>query len=184
MTIISARYRGLIYAGDTPLACSIPITQTGPMQLTVGAGTFVTTGEARIGRYLPAVHDPELAAGRLELLPDGQRVRQWTVAPTTVVLGVDAVITVTADAMRVKEYLVELCVRGGDVDVVGRSRFLPEGVRRPLPPGWVAVHLLVYPFLVPPGTTALDQLAIPVLSILPGFPPGTTAEDWTTQGGP
>lgn len=41
--IKSEVYRGLIYAGSTPLASSIILEQTGPMQLTVRAGTLIDT---------------------------------------------------------------------------------------------------------------------------------------------
>lgn len=46
--IKSELYQGKIYAGDTPLECSIAVDQTGPLQLTIRAGHLQTTGQARI----------------------------------------------------------------------------------------------------------------------------------------
>lgn len=41
--IKSEMFRGLIYAGETLLASTIQVEQTGPMQLRVKAGSFTTT---------------------------------------------------------------------------------------------------------------------------------------------
>ena len=55
--IRSEVHRGLIYAGETPLACTIAVEQTGPMVLTIRAGSLTTTGEAVIRPYEPARHE-------------------------------------------------------------------------------------------------------------------------------
>jgi hypothetical protein len=178
-----------IYAGDTPLACTVRVEQTGPMQLTVRAGRFTTTGEARITPEQP--DDPgEIAAGRAERLPDGVRVRRWLLdaqgAPwrpsVTHTLRTDAPFPLTADSTSPKTYLIELGLLNGTPEVLCRSQLAGEALPDP-PAGWEPVHWLAGPFVVPAGATTLDALAIPVFAVLPDFPPGTTAADWATQRG-
>lgn len=62
MAVISELYRGLIYAGDTPLESTLVVEQTGPLQLTIRAGHLQTTGQARI------VHKRQLRQGQIDQL--------------------------------------------------------------------------------------------------------------------
>src|SRR3990167_3551713 len=100
--VTSEEGRGLIFSGDTPLACTIAVEQTGPMQLTVRAGAFTSTGQARIRDYVPAAHDAAIAAGDAEMLPDGQRVRLWIrgARARTYTLAADVVIDLTSHPSR------------------------------------------------------------------------------------
>lgn len=115
--IKSELYRGLIFAGNTPLASDLVVEQTGPMQLTVRAGSLTDT---RGNVY----QVPETV---LDVVPGN-------------------------DPMQPYQVMV------GDV-------------------------LVVLPFSVPVGCTDLSELDIYVLTVMPGFPEGTTAADWKMQTG-
>lgn len=52
-----------------------------------------------------------------------------------------------------------------------------------IPAGWRVGHALVFNFSIPAGCTDITPIDIFVLTVLPGFPSGTTAEDWQTQTG-
>ena len=171
MAISSVQNRGLIYAGDTPLACSIYIAQTGPMQLTVRGGSFTSTGAAKIRHYAPETHDQMIVEGKAEMLPDGQRVREWAgVKAVTYVLKGDCVVNVTSDHVHPATYGVDLVVVEGEVTIQVNSK----GPK---------IQTLVFPFVVPPGCKDLSDIPIYVLKVLPGFPPGTGPEDWRMQSG-
>ncbi|MBM4443384.1 MAG: hypothetical protein FJ027_23490 [Candidatus Rokubacteria bacterium] len=71
---MAIRTGNLIYAGDTPLACSITVEQTGPMRLTVRAGSYTMTGRAQVLDYRPVLHDRALRSGRAELVTMPARV--------------------------------------------------------------------------------------------------------------
>lgn len=163
MAIQSTVDRGRIYAGETPLALTITVEQTGPMQVTVRAGSFTSTGQRRkdrSGNWLP-----------------------WIEEPVTYALAADQTVDLTADLLVAKEYVVELGVNGlGAVDVLVRSRIVPDPFPPP-PPGWTTIHMLVFPFRVPPLTLDLTDVDIYALTIRPGFPDGTTAANWQTQTG-
>lgn len=155
MPITSALFRGLIYAGSTSLASTIVVEQTGPLQLTVRAGSFTTTGDVRQG-----------------------------VPPETHTLAADQVLDLTAHATYPTAYRAFLVTDGVSADVLLQSRVLDGIEDWPDPPaGWQIVHQLVYEFVVPAGATDLSAVEIPVLTVLPGFPPGTTAADWRLQTG-
>lgn len=180
-----------IHAGDTPLACTLTVAQTGPMALTVRAGHFTTTGEARIALAGEAGDaDALVAAGRAEWLPDGAHLRLWLLGPdgqplarsATHTLAAEAVLPLSADPTSDKLYLVELGLANGTPDVLCRSQLAGEALPAP-PAGWTPLHWLAGPFVVPPGTTDLAGLPIPVFTVLPGFPAGTTAADWRVQQG-
>lgn len=185
---------GLIYAGNTPLASTIAIAQTGPMQLTVRAGSFTTTGQSRI------VDVPEdaaklvqlqtlIAQGGAEYLPGNRQARVWLadsagalLKAQTFTLAADAVFNLTSDSVDSKAYQAELGHVGGVVDVLMRSRFTQDKYSN-APVGWKKIHDIIFEFSLPPGTTDLSGLDIFVLAVLPGFPPGTGVEDWLTQTG-
>ena len=183
----------LIYAGDTPLACTLQVEQTGPLTLTVRAGSLTTTGEARIVR--PAEGEAEavaakVATGDAEWLPDGERLRVWlrdaqggfVSKARRYTLAADVALPIVPDAGEAKEYLAELAVNGASVDVLLRGHFLGDA-RPAVPAGWQPVHWLVGPFVVPTGATSLAAVEIPVFGVMAGFPPGTGPADWLVQGG-
>lgn len=147
MTIKSLIYQGEIYAGATKLACTIAVAQTGPLQLTVSAGSFTHT--------------------------DG---RTW-------VNDTPAVFDITPDAVYPTECKIEIGDIGGAADIWCASRLLDGIEEFDTPPGWNNGHVLVFPFVVPPGCTDLAAVDIFVLTVLPGFPAGTTAADWQVQSG-
>ena len=51
------------------------------------------------------------------------------------------------------------------------------------PIGWNTGHSLVFNFSIPAGCTDLTPIDIFVLTVLAGFPDGSTAADWATQIG-
>lgn len=184
-----------IYAGDTPLVCTLRVAQTGPMELTVQAGSFTTTGEARILDATEIAQmrlDPAalIAAGKAEWLPDGVRLRVWLqdaqgqpiLRSATYTLAVDVAFTLTADPTSVKTYVVELGLLAEVTEVLCRSQLAGEA-QPAVPAGWIPLHWLAGPVIIPPGTLALDALDIPALTVLPGFPVGTVAADWHMQSG-
>lgn len=67
-------------------------------------------------------------------------------------------------------------------DVALMSRF-EGGLDSGLPGGWQQVQPLILEFKLPAGTTNLDSIETYYLSVLPGFPEGTTAGDWQIQTG-
>ena len=155
---------GKIYAGDTPLALTIVVEQTGPMQLTVRAGSFTGTGQRRKdhdGKWLP-----------------------WIEESKTYVLVADQVLNLTSDPVFSKEYDIDLVSDGVTTDILVRSK-LNDGIEEfaPYPVGWKQVHDLILPFTVPAGTADLAGVDIYVWTVLPGFPLGTGPEDWVNQGG-
>jgi hypothetical protein len=182
--------KGLIYSGDTPLSSTIVVEQSGPMQLTVRAGSFTTTGQARI---VPAASVPDLQslieAGRAEMLPDGQRARIWLqegdrlLRSETLTLAADTVFDLASDPEEAKCYQAMLGIdANGQPEIVMRSRY--ESDEYPdWPQGWQPVQELIFEFAVPPGCNDLSGIDIYVLRVEPGFPPGTSAADWQTQTG-
>lgn len=189
--IISDVGRGLIYAGDTPLASTIAVDQTGPMQLTVRAGSVTTTGQARIRRYDPRVHDATIASGKAELLPDGKRVRGWHQDRTgnpiemsrTYTLASDTVVALTSDLTRFVAYDVDLIAQGVNVGVHVKRKIIGVEEYGGPPPGWKKLHELLFEFVLPPGVATVTPIDIFALIVKPGFPEGTGPDDWTTQMG-
>jgi hypothetical protein len=191
MAIKSEIGRGLIYAGDTPLVCTITVEQTGPMRIVVRAGIFTTTGQARILDYDPVAHDPFIADGRAETLPDGKRVRIWLQdkngAPidkaATHRLGADQVIDVTSDPQRAVAYKVDLFSDGAQTDVLVKRKVIGIEQYGDPPPDWQKVHELLFAFGLPPACADITPLDIYALTVKPGFPDGTGPSDWTIQAG-
>lgn len=79
-------------------------------------------------------------------------------------------------------FSAQLISDGTQADVALISRF-EGGLDSELPEGWQRVQLLILEFMVSAGTANLDSIEIYHLSVLPGFPEGTTAEDWQIQTG-
>lgn len=52
-----------------------------------------------------------------------------------------------------------------------------------IPNGWNIGHPLVFNFVIPSGCKDLTPIDIHVLSVVAGFPEGTTEKDWRTQIG-
>ncbi len=182
--------RGLIYAGDTPLSSTIVVEQSGPMQLTVRAGDFTTTGQARIVPMDSVSNLQELIeAGRAEMLPDGQRVRIWLqegdrlLRSEKLTLAEDAVFDLASDPDEAKCYQAMLGIdANGQPEIVMRSRFADDEYPD-WPQGWQPVQELVFEFMVPPGCSDLAGTDIYVLRVEAGFPPGTRPDDWRMQVG-
>lgn len=167
------------HAGDTKNASTITIEQTGPLQLTVRAGTWTTPGRQSFAP-IAALADPAslVAAGLAEYMPDGQRLRLWVLdqngqpieRSVAYTLPADVVFTLTADPTDVKEYQFELGLFHGACDVLCRSRIAGEAL--PLEPaGWVEIHWLGG-LTLPAEATDLTAIPVSVFTILPDFPPG------------
>ena len=180
--------KGQIYAGDTPLFSSIVVEQTGLMQLTVKAGAFRSTGQARI---LDGVHAELIAAGKAEKMADG-RTRAWLQDTNgnpvdkakTHTLPADEVLNIISDVTFDTLYEIDLVTDGTQVTVLMRSKLDDEiEAYADLPVGWERAHDLIYEFRVPAGASDISSIDIFVLEVLPGFPPGTGAADWLTQKG-
>ncbi|MBE3144664.1 MAG: hypothetical protein IMZ61_12200 [Planctomycetes bacterium] len=153
--IKSEIYKGHIYAGATELASTIVVEQTGLMQLTVRKGKFTCT--------------------------DG----------TSHLMESDSVF----DLVSHPDYFTEIKIEighiphedpsdwSGIVDIWCGTK-VNDGVEEFDPPaGWVTGHPLVFNFVIPAGCTDLTPIDIFVLTVLPGFPEGTTAADWAFQTG-
>ena len=115
--------RGLIYAGETPLACDIAVEQTGPMQLTVRAGSFTSTGDRKLG-----------------------------VPSQTYTLDVDCVIDLVSDPHVPVGYDIDLAHDDMTTSVVVKRR-TSTGDYAPLTPPWTKVHELLFEFILPAGRT-------------------------------
>ena len=183
--------RGEIFSGDTPLALSIAVEQTGPMQVTVRAGSFTSTGQARIRPYDPARHDALIAAGKAERLPDGARCRLWIQDATGTpvdkakasTLAADQVIALTSDPTRAVAYDVDLISDGATTDVLVKRKVVGVEAYGDPPAGWQKIHELLFEFVLPPGCVDITPVTIYALTVKPGFPSGTGPDDWTQQSG-
>lgn len=109
--------RGLIYAGDSPFDSSIIIEQTGPMELTVRAGSLTTTGSFRVvtpNEQTAQILADKIVTGESVLLPDG-RVRVYlsngeqVLMPVVYTLTQDQIISITPDLALKKFCLFKLC---------------------------------------------------------------------------
>lgn len=165
----SAIIERVIHAGDTPLASTCTVTQTGPMELTVLACSFTTTGQARIvaKEKVPSLPN-EIAAGRVQMMPDGKRVRGWLRNKDGTIIDKSKTHTaVTSTA---------LIITAGDTWVVyltdGPGVTMPVVLQKagdPRPANFV--EFIVMPFTVPIGTTDLSTIDIEVFTVKPDFPP-------------
>ena len=164
MPVTSWVGRGQIWAGDTPLACTIAIEQTGPMQVTVRAGSFATTGQRRRSRTT-------------------KEWEPWIEAPVTVTLAADRVVDLTSDPAHPVAYGVDLISDGMQTDVFVKRRVVGGEKYRDTPAGWTTVHALLFEFTLPPACADVNAVDIFALTVLPGFPPGTGPADWSQQTG-
>lgn len=160
----------IIYAGDTPLASSCTVSQTGPMELTISACSWTTTGQARIvaKSSVPDLSN-EIAAGRAQMMLDGRRVRGWLTdkdgniieKARTRSLPVVSVLAVPA-GQRSAIYLVDgpgITMTAQLIDFNNDQR--PAGT----------LDYIVLPFNVPAGTTDLSGIDIEVFTVIPGQVP-------------
>lgn len=143
-------------------------------------------GAVEDAEYRPEEHDAALDDGRVGIVPARTRVRVWEhddQRAFTHVLATNQVfdLPVPAEAPEMwRGLLVKTAANAGTerVNVLLQSRF-PNGAWPEVPQGWQAVCLLIYEFVLEPGALSLPD--IPVLAVLPGFPPGTEPEDWREQ---
>ena len=158
----------IIHAGDTPLASNCQVTQTGPMQLTVSTCLWTTTGQAKIihESKVPNLKN-EIAAGRVERMPDGVRVRGWLrnaqgniieKSRTRFILA-KVILNIVAGNTWVA-YLAD--GPGVTMNVVLQKEEDPK------PTG--TLDYILFPFTVPVGTINLNTINLEVFTVLPGFP--------------
>ena len=189
--VSSVLYRGLIYAGDTPLAMTIAVEQTGPMQLTVHAGSFTSTGQARLKPYVEEMHYPLVLAGKAEAMNNWSWVRVWLQDANgnpidkskTYTLVADQVINLTSDPLKLVAYDVDLISDGIRADVLVKRKVIGREEYGDPPLGWTKVHELLFEFVLPPGSSDVTPIDICALTVKPGFPPSTGPEDWRMQTG-
>jgi len=158
----------IIHAGDTPLASTCVVTQAGPMELTISKCAFTTTGQAKIvdESKVPSLKN-EIAAGRVERMPDGKHVRGWLrdrqgniiEKSKTHVRNAATTVTVPGPGWWVI-YLLD--GPGVNLDVVLQLWEDPRPAN--------FVEYIVMPFVVPVGTANLNQVDLEVFTVLPGFP--------------
>ncbi len=158
----------IIHAGDTPLTSTCLVMQTAPMELTISKCAFTTTGQARIVHQsrVPSLKN-EIAAGRVERMPDGKRVRGWLrdrqgniiEKSKTHILNVATTVIVPGPGRWVV-YLTD--GPGTNLNVVLQ---LFDDQR---PSNYI--EFIVMPFVMPVGTTDLSSIDIEVFTVLPGFP--------------
>ena len=94
-----------------------------------------------------------------------------------------AIFNIASDPTYPTECKIEIGDIGGVTDVLCASRLLDNTEEFDIPPGWNSGHVLVFPFVVPAGCVDLDTVEICILTVLPGYPDGTTAADWQMQSG-
>lgn len=145
--------RGLIYAGETPLACTITVEQTAPMQLTVREGYFHSTGDRKRG-----------------------------VIPQKYTLVGDRVVNLVSDPVEPVAYDLDLVSDGTTTTVLVKNR-VGAWEYKPLDPPWVKIHELLYEFVLPPECSNVDTIPMYLLVVRPGFPEGTGPKDWKQQTG-
>ncbi len=85
-------------------------------------------------------------------------------------LATDAVFDLAADATYPTECRIEIGDIAGTPNIWCGTRRV-DSIEEINPPiGWNTGHLLVFPFVIPPGTIKLDNVDIFILEVLPGFP--------------
>lgn len=134
--------RGLIYAGDTSLALTIKIDQTGPMQLTVRKGDFVMLSGERFTLSNDVV---------LDLNPDTTVPFHYRIE-----LGTDANGSVGVLARARTQ--------------TGSRPAAPFGWRRLHTLTVCDSQAQNWEFMVPSGLTDLKDIDIFVIAVKPGFP--------------
>ncbi len=164
----------IIHAGDTPLASTCTVAQTGPMELTVSKCSFTTTGQAKILSRLDSAFAmtglgevaQALQEGKAEW--HGSRVRVWLrdkqgniiERSKTHVRNVATTVTVPGPG----QWVVYLIYGPGiNLNVVLQLWSDPRPTNY--------VEYIVMPFVVTVGTTNLNTINLEVFTVLPGFPP-------------
>ncbi len=147
--ILSETGRGKIYAGNSRLASSLIVRETGAMELTISSGTFTSTGDVAAG--IPAV---------------------------TYYLNEPAICPIFNDTDSEKCYQAQLITSQWGTEIAWSSSYPTQPDIPPLPAGYEAVHFIVFPFTVPPLTQSVRDIAIYVLTVLPNFPEGIDGESW------
>ena len=100
-------------------------------------------------------------------------------------LATDAVFNLVSSP----DYPTDVKIEIGDIEPDGimdvwLGTCVMDGVDEfDVPVGWNTGHSLVFNFSIPAGCTDLTPIDIFVLTVLPGFPGETTAQDWVTQIG-
>ncbi len=98
-------------------------------------------------------------------------------------LATNAVFDLAAHASTPTECIIEIGDIAGAVDCWCGTRLLDGAEDFDVPTGWRSGHAIVFPFVIPAGTTALDPIEICTLTVEPGYPAGTSATDWVQQSG-
>lgn len=140
--------RGLIYAGNTELSSSLVVSETGPLELTISSGSYTSTGNKDKG-----------------------------IPPRVYNLTANAVCPIFNTADSKKYYQAQLVASQWEVEILWKSNFelQPEP---PLPDGFELIQYIVFAFEVPPHVQSIADIKINVFKVLPGFPPGSNADDW------
>jgi len=163
----------IIHAGDTPLASTCKVTQTGPMQLTLSTCSWTTTGEGKIlDRFESAFAALGVGLAAQALRENkaewhGSRVRVWLrdkqdniiERSRTRMLSVDVVLNIVAGETWVV-YLVDGLGVTMNAVLLKNKELRPAGI----------LDYILLPFTVPVGTTNLNTINIEVFTVLPGFP--------------
>jgi hypothetical protein len=170
---------GKIHAGETPLECSFGYEQTGPLEITLRKGDLKTTGQARV-MDTPADADERISRGEAERVNE-KRLRVWMkddkgepMKSKHFKANSDFVVTFTPSPDVATQHWVA---------IMSDETIHYECVPLPTDPNVVydIEQYLVLPFEMEAGATVLPDVC--VLTVEPGFPEGTTVEDWTMQSG-
>ena len=140
--------QGKIYAGNTELASSLNVIESAPLELTISTGSYTSTGDKGKGK-----------------------------PPRTYNLETAAVCSIFNTETDQKYYTAELVASEWAVEILWKS-FFPPQLSPPYPVGFEYVATIVFPFIVPPFVQSIADIEICVLQVIPGFPPGTGANDW------
>lgn len=166
----------IIHAGDTPLASTCTVIQTGPLQLRVNACVWKTTGRARIIQKTKVKNlNARVASGDVQMMLDGKRVRGWLknkdgsfVGKSKTYVLTSTIINWPADGVRYVVYMVE--GPGNTMQALFMFADLPR------PSGFI--DYLIFPVAIPVGTIDLDVIDFEVFIVLPGFPVPVAEDDF------
>lgn len=157
----------IIYAGDTPLASTCTVTQTGPMELTISACSLTTTGQAKIIKREKVRNLPtDILAGRAEIMPDNKWVRVWLKNKNgnfinkskTYTLLNPVVLTIPPG----NTWVVYLTSKPGS-----RMGVVFQSWTSPRPTNFI--EYIIIEFNVPIGTINLNTIDIEILTVKPNF---------------
>ena len=140
--------QGKIYAGHTALSSTLIISETGPLELTISAGSYTSTGDKELG-----------------------------IPPHTYNLTAAAVCPIFNTDDETKYYTAELVASQWAVEILWKSYFAFQPYP-PYPAGFERVQLIVYPIAVPSYAQSIADIEINVLQVIPGFPTGIDGDNW------